>query len=208
MKEGQEKIYTVTADSFTAAKHSPHLEIFRKKGIEVLLLSDRVDEWVLGHLTEFEGKPLASVAKGGLDLGKLEDVAEKQAREEQAGAFEELIGKIKASLGERVKDVRVTHRLTDSPACLVADEHDMGGNLTRLLKAAGQQVPASQPILEINPEHPVVQRLKVEEKHFDDWSAVLFDQALLAEGGQLEDPAAFVRRINELMLSMTLGGGR
>jgi molecular chaperone HtpG len=150
MKEGQEKVYYVTADSFTAAKHSPHLEIFRKKGIEVLLLSDRVDEWVLGHLTEFQGKPLASVAKGGLDLGKLEDAAEKQAQEEQAGAFKELVGKIQASLGDRVKEVRVTHRLTDSPACLVADEHEMGGNLARLLKAAGQKVPDSKPILEIN----------------------------------------------------------
>ncbi|CAG0928238.1 MAG: Chaperone protein HtpG [Rhodocyclaceae bacterium] len=205
MKDGQEKIYYVTADSFTAARHSPHLEIFRKKGIEVLLLSDRVDEWVLGHLHEFQGKALQSVAKGGLDLGKLEDATEKQAQEAQAGAFKELVEKIKASLGERVKDVRVTHRLTDSPACLVADEHDMGGNLARLLKAAGQKVPASQPILEINPDHPVVQRLKYEGKGFDDWSAVLFDQALLAEGGQLEDPAAFVRRVNALMLEL---GGR
>ncbi|GAB1412008.1 molecular chaperone HtpG [Candidatus Desulfobacillus denitrificans] len=202
MKEGQDKIYYVTADSFTAAKHSPHLEIFRKKGIEVLLLSDRVDEWVLGYLNEFQGKPLASVAKGGLDLGTLEDEAEKQAQAAQAGEFKELVDKIKASLGERVKDVRVTHRLTDSPACLVADEHDLGGNLARLLKAAGQKVPDSQPILEINPEHPVVQRLKYEEKRFDDWSAVLFDQALLAEGGQLEDPASFVRRVNALMLEM------
>jgi len=202
MKEGQDKIYYVTADSFTAAKHSPHLEIFRKKGIEVLLLSDRVDEWVLGYLNEFQGKPLASVAKGGLDLGTLEDEAEKQAQAAQAGEFKELVDKIKASLGERVKDVRVTHRLTDSPACLVADEHDLGGNLARLLKAAGQKVPDSQPILEINPGHPVVQRLKAEERHFDDWSAVLFDQALLAEGGQLEDPASFVRRVNALMLEM------
>ena len=202
MKEGQDKIYYVTADSFTAAKHSPHLEIFRKKGIEVLLLSDRVDEWVLGYLNEFQGKPLASVAKGGLDLGTLEDEAEKQAQAAQAGEFKELVDKIKASLGERVKDVRVTHRLTDSPACLVADEHDLGGNLARLLKAAGQKVPDSQPILEINPGHPVVQRLKYEEKRFDDWSAVLFDQALLAEGGQLEDPAGFVKRVNALMLEM------
>ncbi|MEZ5618693.1 MAG: molecular chaperone HtpG [Rhodocyclaceae bacterium] len=202
MKEGQEKIYYVTADNFTAAQHSPHLEIFRKKGIEVLLLSERVDEWVLGHLTEFEGKPLQSVAKGGLDLGKLEDEAEKKAQEEQAGAFKELVEKMQASLGERVKEVRITHRLTDSPACLVADEHDMGGNLARLLKAAGQKAPATKPILEINPDHPVVQRLKHEEGRFDDWSAVLFDQALLAEGGQLEDPAAFVKRVNALMLDM------
>ena len=202
MKEGQEKIYYVTADSFTAAKHSPHLEIFRKKGIEVLLLSERVDEWVLGHLTEFEGKPLQSVAKGDLDLGKLEDEAEKKAQEAQAGEFKALVEKMQASLGERVKEVRVTHRLTDSPACLVADEHDMGGNLARLLKAAGQKAPATKPILEINPDHPVVQRLKYEEGRFDDWSAVLFDQALLAEGGQLEDPAAFVKRVNALMLEM------
>ena len=205
MKEGQEKIYYVTAESFLAAKNSPHLEIFRKKGIEVLLLSDRVDEWALGFLTEFRGKPLQSVAKGGLDLGKLEDEAEKKAQEEQAGAFKELVGKIKASLGERVKEVRVTHRLTDSPACLVADEHDLSGNLARILKAAGQKVPVAKPILEINPGHPVVQRLKVEEKRFDDWCAVLFEQALLAEGGQLEDPAAFVKRVNALMLEM---GGR
>jgi molecular chaperone HtpG len=202
MKEGQEKIYYVTAETFNAAKNSPHLEIFRKKGIEVLLLSDRVDEWALGYLTEFEGKPLASVAKGGLDLGKLEDEAEKQAQEKEADEFKDLTEKIKASLGERVKAVRVTHRLTDSPACLVADEHDIGGNLARMLKAAGQQAPASQPILEINPAHPVVQRLRGEAVRFDDWTAVLFDQALLAEGGQLDDPATFVKRINQLMMEM------
>ena len=142
------------------------------------------------------------MAKGGLDLGKLEDEAEKQAQEAQAGEFKELVGKMQASLGERVKEVRVTHRLTDSPACLVADEHDLGGNLARLLKAAGQKVPASKPILEVNPDHPVVRRLQAGDAHFDDWSAVLFDQALLAEGGQLEDPAAFVRRVNALMLEM------
>ena len=202
MKEGQEKIYYVTAETFNAAKNSPHLEVFRKKGIEVLLLSDRVDEWALSYLTEFDGKPLASVAKGGLDLGKLEDEAEKQAQEKEADEFKELTGKIKASLAERVKEVRVTHRLTDSPACLVADEHDLSGNLARMLKAAGQKAPASQPILEINPQHPVVLRLKSEEKRFDDWAAVLFDQALLAEGGQLDDPATFVRRVNQLMLEM------
>ncbi|MCR4299570.1 MAG: molecular chaperone HtpG [Gallionella sp.] len=204
MKEGQEKIYYVTAETFNAAKNSPHLEVFRKKGIEVLLMSDRVDEWALSYLTEFDGKPLASVAKGGLDLGKLEDEAEKQAQEKRADEFKELTGKIKSSLAERVKEVRVTHRLTDSPACLVADEHDLSGNLARMLKAAGQKAPVSQPILEINPQHPVVLRLKTEEKRFDDWAAVLFDQALLAEGGQLDDPATFVRRINQLMLE--LGG--
>jgi molecular chaperone HtpG len=202
MKDGQEKIYYVTADSFNAAKNSPHLEVFRKKGIEVLLLSDRVDEWVVSNLFEFEGKSLVSVAKGGLDLGALEDEAEKKEQEKQADEFKGLIEKIKGSLTDRVKEVRVTHRLTDSPACLVADEHDMSGNLARLLKASGQKAPNSQPILEINPRHPVVQRLQNEEARFDDWAAVLFDQALLAEGGQLDDPAGFVKRVNQLMLEM------
>ena len=202
MKEGQEKIYYVTAETFNAAKNSPHLEVFRKKGIEVLLMSDRVDEWALSYLTEFDGKPLASVAKGGLDLGKLEDEAEKQAQEKEAGEFKELTDKIKASLAERVKEVRITHRLTDSPACLVTGEHDLSGNLARMLKAAGQHAPVAQPTLEINPRHPVVLRLKSGEKRFDDWAAVLFDQALLAEGGQLDDPAAFVKRINQLMLEL------
>ena len=203
MKEGQEKIYFVTAESFNAAKSSPHLEIFRKKGIEVLLLSDRVDEWVIGHLTEFSGKPLQSVAKGGLDLGALEDAAEKEEQAKESDEFKDLIDKIKQSLDERVKDVRVTHRLTESPACLVADAFDIGGNLARILKASGQKAPDSRPILEINPKHPVVLRLKHEEKQFDDWAAVLFDQALLAEGGSLDDPAGFVRRINQLLLEMT-----
>jgi molecular chaperone HtpG len=206
MKEGQDKIYYVTAETFNAARNSPHLEIFRKKGIEVLLLSDRVDEWVVSHLTEFDGKELVSVAKGGLDLGKLEDEAEKKEQEAAAGEFKELTEKIAKSLGERVKDVRVTHRLTDSPACLVSDEHDMSGNLARILKAAGQKAPESQPILEINPRHPVVLRLKYESAKFDDWAAVLFEQALLAEGGQLDDPATFVKRINDLMLAMSLSG--
>ncbi len=204
MKPEQEKIYYVTAETFNAAKNSPHLEVFRKKGIEVILLSDRVDEWVVSHLTEFDGKQLVSVAKGGLDLGKLEDEAEKKEAEKEAGDFKELTEKIGKSLGDKVKEVRVTHRLTDSPACLVADEHDVSGNLARILKAAGQKAPNAQPILEINPKHPVVLRLKSEEKRFDDWAAVLFDQALLAEGGQLDDPATFVRRVNQLMLE--LGG--
>ena len=202
MKEGQDKIYYVTADSFNAAKNSPHLEIFRKKGIEVLLLSDRVDEWVVGNLTEFDGKPLASVAKGGLDLGSLEDEADKAAVEKETGELKDLLDKMKSSLGDKVKEVRVTHRLTDSPACLVADEHEMGMNLARLMKAAGQNMPISRPILEINPTHPVVLRLKYEDKQFEDWAAVLFDQALLAEGGTLDDPASFVKRINQLMLAM------
>jgi len=206
MKPEQEKIYYVTAETFNAAKNSPHLEVFRKKGIEVLLLTDRVDEWVVSHLTEFDGKPLVSVAKGGLDLGKLEDEAEKQEQAKDADEFKELTDKIAKSLTERVKEVRVTHRLTDSPACLVADEHDVSGNLARILKAAGQSAPSSKPILEINPRHPVVLRLKYEEAKFDDWSSVLFEQAMLAEGGQLDDPATFVKRINDLMLSLSLGG--
>jgi len=205
MKEGQDKIYYVSAETFNAAKNSPHLEVFRKKGIEVLLFSERVDEWMLSYLTEFDGKQLASVAKGDLDLGKLEDEAEKKAQEQEADEFKPLVEKIKASLGGRGNVVRDTHRLTDSPACLVADEHDPSGNLARMLKAAGQKVPDSQPILEINPKHPVVLRLKSEEKRFDDWAAVLFDQAQLAEGGQLDDPAAFVKRINQLMLEMGKG---
>ena len=203
MKEGQEKIYYVTAETFTAAKNSPHLEIFRKKGIEVLLLSERVDEWVTGNLTEFDGKQLQSVAKGGLDLGKLEDEAEKKEAEQAADEYKELLEKIKKTLGEKVKDVRVTHRLTDSPSCIVADEHDLGGNLARILKAAGQKAPESKPILEINPKHPAVQRLKYEESRFDDWADLLLEQATLAEGGTLEDPAGFVKRINDLMLALS-----
>ncbi len=200
MKEGQDKIYYVTAESFNAAKNSPHLEIFRKKGIEVLLLADRVDEWVTGNLHEFDGKQLVSVAKGGLDLGALEDEEEKKEAEKAADDHKELLERMQASLGDRVKEVKVTLRLTDSPACLVADEHDMGMNLARILKAAGQEAPVSKPILEINPKHPAVQRMKAEEAHFDDWAAVLFDQALLAEGGTLDDPASFVKRVNQLML--------
>ena len=203
MKEGQDKIYYVAAETFAAAKNSPHLEIFRKKGIEVLLLSDRVDEWALSFLTEFEGKTLQSVAKGGLDLGKLAE-EEKQEQEKDSGESRDLIERIKKALGEKVKDVRVTQRLTESPVCLVADEHDMGMHLERLLKAAGQQVPTSKPILEVNPHHPLVERLKAEtdEARFGDWSQVLFDQALLAEGGQLEDPAGFVKRLNQLVLAI------
>jgi len=201
MKSGQEKIYFVTADNLKAAKNSPHLEVFRKKGIEVLLLHDRIDEWLVSNLTEFEGKPLQSVAKGGLDLGGLEDETEKDEREKETTAFQELTEKMKATLSEQVKDVRVTLRLTESPACLVADTYDMGGNLERLLKSAGQKVQHVKPILEINPHHPMVQRLKIEEEHFEDWSHILLDQALLAEGGQLEDPATFVKRLNDLLLS-------
>ena len=206
MKDGQDGIYYVTAESFNAARNSPHLEVFRRKGIEVLLMSERVDEWVVGNLPEFDGKPLVSVAKGGLDLGKLEDEAEKKEAEAEAGELAPLLERMKNSLGERVKDVRITRRLTDSPACLVADEHDVSANLARMLKAAGQAAPASKPILEINPKHAVVLRLKDEQQHFDDWAKVVFDQALLAEGGQLDDPAAFVKRINALMLEMSGSG--
>jgi molecular chaperone HtpG len=203
MKEGQDRIYYVTAETFNAAKHSPHLEVFRKKGIEVLLMSERIDEWVVGNLHEFDGKELVSVAKGGLDLGKLEDEAEKKEAEVEAGELAPFVERVKKSLGERVKDVRITRRLTESPACLVADEHELSGNLARMLKAAGQPAPTTKPILEINPKHPVVERLTHEERHFDDWASVLFDQALLAEGGQLDDPATFVKRVNQLMLEVS-----
>jgi molecular chaperone HtpG len=202
-KEGQDKIYYVTADNYVAAKNSPHLEIFRKKGVEVLLLTDRVDEWMLSFLSDFEGKELVSVAKGGLDLGALEDEAEKKEHEETETSFQDLVGKMKEALADKAKDVRVTFRLTDSPACLVADENELSGNLLRMLKAAGQNAPESKPILEINPEHPLVQRLKAEDvaSSFADWANILFDQALLAEGGSLADPASFVKRLNELLLS-------
>ncbi|MFC5512863.1 molecular chaperone HtpG [Massilia jejuensis] len=204
MKEGQDKIYYVTADNFNAAKNSPHLEIFRKKGVEVLLLTDRVDEWMLSFLTEFDGKELTSVAKGGLDLGKLEDEAEKKEHEETETQYKDLVEKMKGALLEKAKDVRVTHRLTDSPACLVADEHELSANLVRMLKAAGQNAPDSKPILEINPNHPLVTRLKYEDAsspRFADWSHILFDQAMLAEGGSLADPASFVKRLNEMLLA-------
>ncbi len=202
MKEGQDKIYYVTADTYGAAKNSPHLEIFRKKGVEVLLLTDRVDEWMLSFFTEFEGKNLVSVAKGDLDLGKLEDEAEKKQHEETEAGYKELVEKMKTALADKAKDVRVTFRLTDSPACLVADEHELSGNLMRMLKAAGQDAPESKPILEINPDHPLVQRLKYEEAKFGDWSNILFDQAALAEGGTLADPAGFVKRLNEMLLGL------
>ncbi|CAM9620176.1 unnamed protein product [Phaeothamnion confervicola] len=200
MQPGQDRIYYVTAEGFNAARSSPHLEVFRKKGIEVLLMHDRVDEWLVGNLPEFDGKPLASVARGGLDLG---DEAEKKEAEEKGKELGELTGKIKEALGARVKDVRVTMRLTESPACLVADENDIGANLARILKAAGQKAPDSAPILEINPAHPIVLRLRHEEKRFADWAALLFEQAVLAEGGELEDPAGFVKRLNGVLLELS-----
>jgi len=204
MKEGQDKIFYVTADSYAAAKNSPHLEIFRKKGVEVLLLTDRVDEWMLSFMHDFEGKELHSVAKGGLDLGGMEDEAEKKEHAETETQYQELVGKMKEALADKAKEVRVTFRLTDSPACLVADEHELSGNLLRMLKAAGQAAPESMPILEINPQHPLVTRLKYEDaagEKFKDWAHILFDQALLAEGGTLADPASFVKRMNEMLLS-------
>ncbi len=200
MKEGQDKIYYVTADTLDGARSSPHLEIFRKKGIEVLLLTERVDEWMLSYLHEFDGKALASVAKGGLDLGTFADEQEKAEQQKTEDEYKDLIARVKAALGETVKDVRVTFRLTDSAACLVSDEHEMSGHLQRLLKAAGQKGPESRPILELNPTHPLVARLKASGHDVADWSQLLFDQALLAEGGQLDEPAAFVQRVNRLLL--------
>ncbi|MCB2426338.1 molecular chaperone HtpG [Methylophaga pinxianii] len=202
MKDKQDKIYYITAESYAAAKNSPHLEVFRKKGIEVLLLTDRVDEWLVNSLTDFDGKHLQSVAKGDLDLGELEDEEEKKAHEEVEKNFEDLVERVKKTLDDKVKDVRITHRLTDSPACLVADHYDMSGNLERMLKAAGQQVSGSKPILELNPEHPMVAKLKDEQNddQFADWTSILFDQALLAEGGQLDDPASFVKKLNAMLL--------
>ncbi len=200
MKEGQDAIYVVTADSLAAAKNSPQLEIFRKKGIEVLLLIDRVDEWMLSHLYEFDGKPLQSVAKGAVDLGKLQDEGEKKQAEEAASAFKPMLDRLKEALKDRAKDVRVTTRLVDSPACLVVEEGDMSGHLARMLKQAGQSAPKSQPILEVNAEHALVKRLDSSD-HFDDLANILFDQALLAEGGQLEDPAAYVKRVNALLMA-------
>ncbi len=200
MKDGQEAIYYITADSLAAAKSSPQLEIFRKKGIEVLLLIDRVDEWMLSHLFEFDGKPLQSVAKGSVDLGKLQDEAEKKQAEEAATAFKPVLDRLKDALKDRAKDVRVTTRLVDSPACLVVEEGDMSGHLARLLKQAGQAAPKSLPTLEVNAEHALVKRLD-SSAHFDDLANILFDQALLAEGGQLEDPAAYVKRVNALLVA-------
>ncbi|NDV14144.1 molecular chaperone HtpG [Crenobacter caeni] len=205
MQAGQDKIYYITADSRAAALGSPHLEVFRKKGVEVLLLTDRVDEWVTASLTEFEGKPLVSVAKGALDLGELEDESDKAAQKEAEEAARPLAERISALLGDAVKEVRPTARLTDSPACLVVGEHEMSAHLERLLKQAGQDVPHAKPVLEINPGHMLVKRLadEADDARAADLAHVLFDQALLAEGGKLEDPAAFVHRINRLMLELS-----
>jgi molecular chaperone HtpG len=208
MKEGQDKIYYITADSAAAARHSPHLEVFHKKGIEVLLMSDRVDEWLVSHLGEYKGKTLQSVAKGDLDLGELADQEEKDAKEKAAAEHGSLLERLKSSLGERVESVKPSTRLVDSPACLVVGEHDMSAHLARVLKAVGQSAPESKPILEVNLEHPLVKRLETEtqDDRFADLALILLDQAQLAEGGQLDDPAAFVGRLNKLMLGMLIAG--
>jgi len=198
MKEGQEAIYYITADNLVTAKSSPQLEVFRKKGIEVLLLVDRVDEWMLSHLYEFEGKSLQSVAKGAFDLGKLQDEDEKKQAEEAAAEFKPVLERLKTALKDRAKDVRVTTRLVESPACIVVDEGDMSGHLARLLKQAGQDAPKSLPTLEVNASHALVKRLESDAR-FDDLAQIIFDQALLAEGGHLEDPAAYVQRVNRLL---------
>ncbi|MES9970398.1 MAG: molecular chaperone HtpG [Candidatus Thiodiazotropha sp.] len=204
MQEGQSKIYYITADTAAAARFSPHLEVLKKKGVEVLLLSDRVDEWLVTSLTEFEGKTLQSVAKGALDLGDLEDKEEKESSEQASQEHQALLQRMQEVLGETVKEIRVSQRLTDSPACLVVEEHDMSANLARVLKSVGQDAPQTKPIMEINADHPLVERLESEQDgdKFGDLTKVLFDQAQLAEGGQLDDPAAFVRRLNSLMLKL------
>ncbi len=204
MKEGQDKIYFITADTHTAAKNSPHLEVFRKKGIEVLLLSDRVDEWLVQHLMEFDGKSLQSVAKGQLDLSKLESEEDKKAQEKVEKAAKNMVEHIKKALAEKVDEVRVSHRLTNSPSCIVLNEQDMALYMQNLLKQAGHEMPNTKPALEINPTHPLLKRMEAEtdDERFAEWASVLLDQAILAEGGQLEDPAGFVHRLNRLMLAI------
>jgi len=205
MKEGQDKIYYVVADSFEAAKNSPHLEVFRKKGIEVLLMSDRIDEWLVSHLTEVDGKQLQSVTRGGLDLGDMDDEETKQAQEKLEKEFDTVVTRIKASLEGKVKDVKLSQRLTDSPACIVADENDMSSQMMKLMQSVGQEVPDSLPIFEINGEHELVKHVadETDDEMFNQWTEVLFEQAMLAERGSLKDPASFVARLNKLMLSLT-----
>ncbi|HTF84030.1 MAG TPA: molecular chaperone HtpG [Cellvibrio sp.] len=205
MKEGQEKIFYIAAENFNTAKSSPHLEVFRKKGIEVLLLSDRIDEWLMSHLSEFDGKAFQDVGKGELDLGKLDSEEEKQAQEKVAEQLKPLLERVKTALDDQVAEVRITHRLTDSPACVVVAEHDMGAQMRRILEAAGQKLPETKPIFELNPEHPLVKKLEQEssEARFADLAHVLFDQANLAEGAQLQDPAAYVQRLNKLLLELS-----
>ena len=205
MKEGQDSIYYVVADSHAAAKNSPHLEIFRKKGLEVLLLSDRVDEWLMSNFNEFEGKKFKDITKGDLDLGKVEDEAEKQQQQDTAKEFSSLVERVKAVLKDQVNEVRITHRLVDSPACLVVAEHEMGAQMRKIMEAAGQKVPDSKPTLELNPSHPLVASLNNEsdEEQFSELSQVLFDQSCLSSGEQLADPTDFVRRLNKLLLKLS-----
>lgn len=205
MQEGQDKIYYVAAENFNTAKNSPHLEVFRKKGIEVLLLADRVDEWLMSHLNEFDGKQFQDVGKGALDLGDLDSEEDKKAQEDSAKEFESLTERAKTALGDRVEDVRITHRLTDSPACIVVNEHDMGAQMRRILEQAGQDMPDTKPNLELNPEHPLVTKLdqEADEDRFADLVGILLDQANLAEGGQLDDPAAYVQKLNKLLLELS-----
>ncbi|MFC1681886.1 molecular chaperone HtpG, partial [Pseudomonadota bacterium] len=208
MPANQKAIYYLTADNYRAAKDSPHLEVLRKHGIEVLLLTDPIDEWVVNHLTEYQEKPLKSVAKGALDLDDVvEDKASGAKDEVKDKACEELVGKMKEALEDRVKDVRISHRLTDSPACLVADEHDIGANMERILKSVGQDAPTYKPILEINPDHPIITALKPDSDELADWANVLFDQAALSEGAQLAEPASYVKRVNNLLTGNLPGGG-
>ncbi|MGD8785313.1 MAG: molecular chaperone HtpG [Thioalkalispiraceae bacterium] len=201
MQPGQDKIYYITGDSYNAIKNSPHLELFKKKDIEVLLMYDRVDEWMMSYLNEYSDKKFTSVAKGEVDLGELEDKEDKKKEEEASKDYKDLLDKMKNILGDKVKEVRVSSRLTDSPSCLVVEEHDMAVSMQKLLKQAGHALPDIEPILEINPEHMLVKRLKegTDDQHFNDWTHILFDQAMLSEGGQLDDPASFVKRMNELL---------
>ncbi|MEW6995036.1 molecular chaperone HtpG [Colwelliaceae bacterium MEBiC 14330] len=205
MKEGQDKIYYVVADSFEAAKNSPHLEVFRKKGIEVLLMSDRIDEWLVSHLTEFDSKQLQSVTRGGLDLGDMDDAETKEAQEKLEKEYDSVVKRIKESLAGKVKEVKLSQRLTDSPACIVADEHDMSSQMAKLMASVGQEVPETLPIFEINGEHALVKHVADEQDDdkFTQWVEVLFEQAMLAERGSLKDPASFVARLNKLMLTLT-----
>ncbi|NNC54901.1 MAG: molecular chaperone HtpG, partial [Pseudomonadales bacterium] len=205
MKEGQEKIYYVAAENFATAKNSPYLEVFRKKGIEVLLLHDRIDDWLMSHMMDFDGKQLQDVAKGELDLGELDSDADKQEQEKLSEQSKDLLERAKTALGDTVESVRVTNRLTDSPACLVVGADDMGAQMRRIMEAAGQDLPETKPILELNPEHPLVQRLDKEpdEDRFADLTKVLFDQAMLAAGDTLDDPANFVARLNKLLLELS-----
>jgi len=205
MKDEQEEIYYITAESFAAAKNSPHLEVFRKKEIEVLLLSDRVDEWLVNGLQEFDGKKLQSVAKGELDLSKFESDEDKKEQEKVEEKASGIVKHLKEVLGEKVEDVRVSHRLTSSPSCIVLNEQDMALYMQDLMKQAGHDMPSNKPVLEINPTHPLIERMEAEtdDEQFSDWAAILFDQALLAEGAQLEDPAGFVSKLNNLMLKMS-----